>query len=259
FLLIILVMLLRTIFQKPATFGAWQPPYVNMPFLDPNTTPARRQGWQQYAQNDLLPPPPGGEGTTHMRKLLTSPDGTSLSGWRVTAMRLNQYDQYGRITRSQYIAPGRFIRRLNRVIKQSPTLTVDDLAQRVRPLAGMLANRFLKRVVPRTATLPIALDIHLQGAHGNVRILFELYLVQGGQWRRLDQWEPELALIEPAIDENLTYTLHGLRPGEVYKNFPQRLQSDLTRLLVEVMKRPDAQRAPTPGRLKPVPTDLSGV
>lgn len=254
FLVIIIVAILRILFQRPAAFGAWQPPYASTPFLDPNTTAGRRQGWQQFAQNDLLPPPPTAEGATHVRKLLTGLDGTSLGNWRITALRLNQYDQYGRITRSQYIAPGRLVKRLNRVARQAPSLSADDLARRVHPIAGSLANRFVRNIVPRTATLPIALDIRLQGRHGEVRVTFELFYVQGGQWRKIDQWEPEIALVDQTIDENLTYTLYGLRAGEAYKSFPQRLQGDLTRLLVEMMKRPDAQRAPTPGAVNAVQT-----
>ena len=247
FLLVIVIAILRLLFRSPATFATWQPPYANIPFLDPNTTPARRQGWQPHAQNDW-PPPPMGEGATHVRKLLTGIDGTSLGNWQMTGARLNQYDQYGRITRSQYIAPSGLMRRFSKLITQAPTLSSDELVQRVRPLAGKLAYSFTKQIVPRSATLPIALDVRLQGTYGEVRVLFELFYVQGGQWRKIDQWEPEIALVDKGrrIEENLTYTIYGLRGGEAFKDFPERLRGDLTRIFVDMIKHPDAQRAPTP-------------
>lgn len=252
-LLVIVIAIFRLIFQRPPTFATWQPPYANAPFLDPNTTAGRRQGWQQHAQNDLPPPPPTGEGATHVRKRLIGLDGESLGNWHFTAMRLNQYDQYGRITRSQFIVPRGVTRRLNRLIKQAPTLDSDELAKRLRPLAGVLAHRFVKRIVPRSAVLPIAFDIHLQGSHGEVRILFDLFYVQGGQWRKIDTWEAEVAVVDKNIDENMTYTLYGLRGGEALKDFPDRLQADLIRILMDMIKHPDSQRMPTPSRTPRVP------
>ncbi len=248
FLIVIVVALLRLLFRSSPTLDVWQPPYANAPFVDPNTTPGRRQGWQQYAQNDWPPPPPTGEGATHVRKLLTSTDGTSLGKWRITALRLNQYDQYGRIARSQLIAPAGLTRRLSRLAAQAPTLNNETLTQRLRPITRKLTYAFVKRMAPRSSTLPIAFDIRLQGTYGEVRIVFELFYVQGGQWRKIDQWEPEIALVDRGkrIEESLTYTMYGLRGGEALKDLPERLHHDLTRILVDTIKHPDAQRTPTP-------------
>jgi hypothetical protein len=248
FLLVIVIAIVRMLFQRPPTFAAWQPPYATIPYLDPNTTAGRRQGWQIHAQNDLPPPPPS-EGATHVRKRLVGADGASLGNWRISGIRLNQYDQYGRIARSQYLVSGGQTRRLSRLIKGAPNWNSDDLSQRVRPIVGAIVRRFVKGIAPRSATLPMALDIRLQGTRGTVNILFELFHVQGGQWHKIDQWQAEVAVADTTVEENLTYTFYGLRGGEDFKQFPQRLQSDMTRVLTDMMKHPDAQ--PTPGGTRP--------
>jgi hypothetical protein len=247
-LLLISILILRLLFQRPPSFGAWQPPYANMPWLDPGTPAGRRQGWQQHAQNDSPPPPPSGEGATHVRKLLTGMDGVKLANWRVTAIRLNQYDQYGRVARSEVIASRRQANRINGVIKRAPTLNQDQLARRLNPVARSLAIHFRKKITPRNAMLPLALDIRLQGGHGEVRIFFELYIVQHSHWRLVDQWEPEMTVTGKIIQESFTYTLFGLHPGEPFKDFSQRLQNDLTLTLVEMVRPANSTNQETPGK-----------
>src|SRR5262249_41443308 len=53
-LLLILVLLIRVIFQRPPDMGNWQPSYVNLLPLDPNSATGRRQQWQAHAQNNIL-------------------------------------------------------------------------------------------------------------------------------------------------------------------------------------------------------------
>ena len=102
-LLWLLSVLLRLIFRRPQRVGNWQPPYSMMPTLDPNSTEGRRQAWQQHAQNGSILAMPT-EGNVHPVKLLLSTDQDYLKNWRVTAIRLSQYDNYGRVGRSEMIA-----------------------------------------------------------------------------------------------------------------------------------------------------------
>lgn len=234
-LLILFVLFLRLLFRRPPTFGAWQPPYAQSPWLDPNTMPGRRQGWQPHAQNDLPPPPSTGEGAAHARKLLTSIDGRKLANWQVTGMRLCQYDQYGRITRTQAVAPKRLLRRLNGTFARSASPDQSQLERRLRPVARALSSTFARKMSARSVTLPIALDLHFQGVHGEVRIVFELYVVQYGQWRRIDQWEPEMNITDKTLHELYTYTIYGQRSNESWKMFRQRMQQDVVFLLAQMV------------------------
>lgn len=231
-LLLLIAVILRAAFQRPPDFGAWQPPYANMPMLDPNTVSGRRQQWQLHAQNGSLPPL-GQEGAYHIRKLPNGLDGKHLSGWRVVAIRLSQYDMYGRINRSQVIAQKRVINRLNAVARRSHKLTPEKLVRQLRPAAQQLIGQMRKKFNDRNVMLPLAMDVRLRGRHGDVRILFELYQQQRGTWTLVDQWEPEMAVIGKFIYEGYTYTLYGQRPGENAKSFRQRLVMDLAQTLAE--------------------------
>src|SRR5262249_3282729 len=90
-LLLLLVGIIRLLFQRAPDFGSWQPPYANMPFIDPNSQAGRRQQWQLHAHNSSLA---GGsaEGDLYARKLPIGSDGGYFSGWRVTAVRICHYD-----------------------------------------------------------------------------------------------------------------------------------------------------------------------
>lgn len=252
-LLIIVVVILRLLFQKPPKFETWQPPYANMPYLDPNSSAGRRQQWQQYAQNDMMPAVPGAEGTAQARKLLVGMNGAKLSGWTVQAIRISQYDMYGRVARSQVIAPKGLVKRLDRLAHKNAALDRERLAKQVRPIAQGIINLFAKKLNKRNAMLPIAMDLHLQGAHGEVRIMFELYVYQGGQWQKVDQWEPEMTVMGKAIHESYTYTLYGLLQDETLKTIRRRLIDDLTRMLTDMLKEPTPGIPQgTPPRMQPV-------
>jgi hypothetical protein len=240
-LLLIALLIIRLLTpRRPRDFGAWTPPYAGLPVYDPLTTAGRRQGWQPFAQNDQPPLPTAGEGATHIRKLLVGKTGAGLENWRVAGLRLSQYDQYGRIARSEVIAPRRLARRLDRAARQRSKLDAAGLLRRVRPVAGALVGRFRRQINQRTAMLPVALDIRFQGLHGEVRIVFELFHNQRGQWRIVDQWEPEMTVTDKVIRESYTYTFHGARPSETLKDFYPRLQDDIARALAEMIARAPA-------------------
>jgi hypothetical protein len=233
-LLWIFWLIVRLLFQRPPIFGTWQPPYANMPPLNPDTIAGRRQMWQQHAQNGSLP---GfcNESAIHARKLLLGMDSLPMSGWHVVALRMSQYDMYGRVARSQMLASKGIIRRLDRLARKSASLPPEKLSRQVRPAASSLAKGFLRKVNQRSAILPIALDLRLQGVHGEVRIVFELYQCQQGHWQMLDSWEPEMTIIGKTIHEGYTYTIYGQTGGETFKEFRQRLQQDLQRALAELV------------------------
>lgn len=239
-LLLIIIVILRLLFQRPVDFGSWQPPYAYMPYVDPNSLAGRRQQWQAHAQSTSLP---AGcvPGSLHARKLTTGVDGQVFSGWRVTAVRLSQYDTYGRVTRSQVIAPKRLVGRLNSIARRRSKLKPDKLSKQLRSVAAAMLSPFKKKLNDRTVMLPVALDVRLQGKHGEIRIIFELYQCQAGRWNRIDQWEPEMVVTGKTIPESYTYTLFGMQPGETPKTFRRRLVNDLTQTLVEMIAPPSAE------------------
>lgn len=228
--------ILRLIFSRPPTFTTWQPPYTYSPLLDPNSTAGRRQLWQQHAQSDMLPPSCA-PGSFMARKALIGMDGEKLHGWRIVGLRISQYDMYGRVTRSQTIAPNGVVKSLDSAARKAAGRTPNQIERMVRPAAKRL-NREFSRKLKRTRTLPIALDVRLRGTHGEVRIIFELYQCVDGQWRMADQWEPEMAIFGGTVFENFTYSLYGQQPGETPRQFRRRLQDDLTRMLTAMIQRP---------------------
>src|SRR5690606_8147483 len=122
--------------------------------------------------------------------------------------------------------------------------TLEATIRKIRPISKALVNALKRRTNPRSAMLPVAVDLRLQGTHGEVRILFELFTAQGGRWQLLDRWEPDMIVVSKAIEESFTYSLYGMRPGETYKTYLVRLQNDLTRTLVEMVnKSPGAKAA----------------
>ncbi len=234
-LILLIVLISRLLFHRIPPFGSFQPPYANMLPVDPNTAVGRRQQWQQHAQNGSLPQPCV-DGNTVARKLLVGVDGGHLAGWRVKAIRMSQYDMYGRVARSQALASGRSVKRLDWAARKSGSLDVERVRKRVRPVAKALVKEFQKRLNQRNSMLPIALDLRLQGTHGDVRIIFELYQCQYGQWKRLDGWEPDMTVVGKTIHESYTYNLHGLGPGETMKDFRRRLTDNLAAVLTEMIK-----------------------
>jgi hypothetical protein len=247
-LLLILVLLIRVIFQRPPDMGNWQPSYVNLLPLDANSTAGRRQQWQTHAQNNVLPPYCT-DSSYHVRKLVGGMDTTYLAGWRVDAIRLCQYDMYGRVTRSQMRAPRKAANRLTRVMRRRGSLDAAQVGKRLRPVAKILVNSFKKKWNERNVMLPIALDLRMKGKHGEVRIVFELYQCQGGRWSLLDSWEPEMAVTSKTVQEAFTYTVYGQRPSETTREFRGRLQNDLVQVLTELiapLPKPAAPPNPTP-------------
>lgn len=241
-LLWVALTILRLIFQKTPTIGPWQPPYASLSMVDPDSTAGRRQLWQPHAQNDALMLPCA-EGTFHIRKLLLGADGTMLSGWQVTSMRLSQYDMYGRVARTHTLASNGLVKRLNKTAHRHE-MDMERALKSVRPIARSMVAQFDKRLSKKNAGLPIAFDLRLRGTHGEARILFELFGCQQGEWQLIDSWEPEMIVVQGAIGENFTYTMFGQNPGEPYKDYRRRLEDEVARTLAEMIMRERAS-APT--------------
>ncbi len=236
-LLWVLTVIVRLLFAHPPTLPAWQAPYVITPLIDPNSTNGRRQLWQQHAQSDTLPTPCA-PGNYMVRKLLIGSSGVKLAGWRVTGLRVSQYDRYGRVARSQTVMPKRAVKLLDRAVRKSPSLDWERAQRAVRPVARALTAAILKKTNQQNAILPIALDIRFVGMHGEIGIMFELYGCNGSTWQEIDHWEPEMRVVNGSIHENFTYTLLGQHPEEARKPFRRRLESDLTLLLAAMVQAP---------------------
>ncbi len=261
-LALIIWLVLRVLFSRKPDFGGWLPSYSNLLPADPNTLVGRRQQWQGVAQNSALPST-GAEGSVQVRKLPTGVDEHYLAGWHVVDLRLSQYDMYGRVSRSQ-ITPSRgLVKRLDWLTRKHEKLNADQLSRQTLPVARELSKQVRKKVTDRTAMLPLALDIRLRARHGDVRIWFELYRRQYGQWASIDRWEPEMAVNGKVLYETFTYTLYGQKPGEDLKRFQKRLEGDLTQLLIDMFnpsvvttaQRPDA---PTDPHMMPVVINPQG-
>jgi hypothetical protein len=115
--LIIVIVLLRLLFKRPPESANWQPSYVNYLPIDPNSVAGRRHQWQSHAQNNSLPPYCT-DGAYHVRKLNTDLGMHYLAGWRVEAVRMELYDRYGRIARTQALARRSVNRRLDAVLRK---------------------------------------------------------------------------------------------------------------------------------------------
>lgn len=241
-LLLVLLRLYHLIFRRPPSFGNYLPPYATTPPIDPYSQSGIRQSWQPYAQNNTITQP-AVRGTSAVVKLLQGADGQYLSGWTITALRMSQYDQYGRVARTYTPAPLWVVRRLNRLAHTRKPLDADQVERKVTPLARTLTRQLLRRITQRSAVLPVALDLRLRGQHGEVSIVFELYQSDGANWVLLDRWQPEMAVTGKTIWETYTYTVHGQSGGETFRDFRQRLPLDVTRLLSELLM-PRMQQAP---------------
>lgn len=234
-LLWLVTIIFRMIFNRPPRFGPWQPPYGVMPMYDQNSIEGRRWAWQQHAQNGLLLAPPT-EGNIHPIKLLLSENGDNLKNWKVTAMRLSQYDTYGRIARTQVLAESKWIKRLNRVLKRREKVNEVKLQKMLRPIAQAMVKRFNKKISKKTAFLPIAFDMRLEGKHGEVRIFFELYQCRQYAWYQIDRWEPMMQVVSQTMQENYGFTIHGKDAAEKMGEFRDRLRDDLIWLLLESIR-----------------------
>lgn len=256
----IISVILRLIFKRPQRFGSWQPPYTNLSYHPPDSLNGRRQAWQQHAQNGTILAACA-EGSLHAVKRLLSMDGMPFSGWSATALRMSQYDMYGRVARTEVIMPRGIVKRLNRVMRKSAGLPPDRLRRQAAPIAKGMMRLFGKKISRRGAMLPIALDIRFQGKHGEVRIHFELYQCQHNFWVQLDSWEPEMTVVGRTIQESYTYTIHGQVGSETLREFRKRLQEDLVWLLTEMLiVRQSAPSTPAPDLVAPdTLTDIQPV
>jgi hypothetical protein len=235
-------MIARMFLIPPPTFGAWQPPYATNPMIDPNSIAGRRQLWQQHAQSDALTLPCN-PNSYMVRKLPTGIDGRKLSSWRVTGIRLSQYDMYGRVDRSQTIIKPSLVKRFDRLMQKCtenpiPAQQIERLA---RPIADRLIRALFAKAGRRNLGLPIALDIRLSGAADEVEVLFELHRCIGQGWELIDRWQTDLYATDSRVLENFTYTLFGQQKNEPYKAFRQRLRDDLVRLLTGMLFQPPLQ------------------
>jgi len=253
-LLYLLYRVYRVLFVRPPEFGSWQPPYSLMPHIDPYSTAGMRQGWQMHAQNNIITAPPV-QNNAHVIKRLMGADGVYLNGWHVKALRLSQYDQYGRVARSQTLADARSVKRLERLIRQRAKLTPAKAQARVKPIARRFARAFTRRISKRGAMLPIALDIRLSARHGEVSIVFELFTARDGVWSLVDRWQPDMMVLGRNIHEAYTYSVFGQTGGESWREFRARLNDDITRWLM-VLLAVDAPPQSPAEPLKPQPRDL---
>lgn len=246
-LTLLLALILMLVFQRQPDIGNWQPSYINLLPLDPNSAAGRRQQWQTHAQNNTMPPFCT-EGQYQVRKLANGVDGMHLSSWRVTAIRMSQFDMYGRVARSQTLAPKGSVRRLNRLLRSRRKLDALQVTNRMRPVAKALIGKFKRRWNERNAMLPIALDLRLEGRHGEVRIIFELYQCRSNSWALIDTWEPEMAITGRMIQEVYSLSAYGQRPGETPRAFRARLQDELAAALAAIvaLPAPSEQRISTP-------------
>lgn len=253
-LLLLLRILWRLLFTQPVDFTTpWQPPYATMPSLDPYSVSGVRQAWQPYAQNNALTAT-SIPNAYHVAKHLIGTDGIYLSGWRIMAVRLIQYDQFGRVSRSQTVAHPWMLTRLNRLAQKNRTLNSKQLERRLRPIGKRLLRQFHKKITRRSAMLPIALDIRLKGTHGEVNIFFELYQFQPNGWQLLDRWQPEMIVTGKTLHESYTFTLYGQTGNETLRQFRRRLPDDLTRVLTEFIGAKPTQPKPVPA---PIPAPLA--
>lgn len=264
-LLWLFTIILRVLFERPPTFPPWQIPYAANGYIDQNSVPGRRQLWQQHAQNDA-PPFPCQAGAYHATKRLIGTDGVKLSGWRVDALRLSQYDMYGRVNRSVVVAEPRIARQIDRAARRSAKLDQKGAERAIKGAVKRLTDPFFKNLNKRTVMLPIALDMRLHGAHGDVQIVFQLDQCVNGAWQKLDEWQPELVVTSGQIQENFTYTFFGKKQDETPRQFRQRLRQDVTNTLATLVtgKNPAPavpQTAPSmPAMLaEPVPGDTTPV
>lgn len=257
----VLSIILRAIFRKPAEFANWQPSYAYAPLTDPNSKEGRRQAWQQHAQNSIILAAPT-QNALHCIKVLSATDGEILANWKVTGVRISQYDNYGRVSRSQVIAGGRWLGRLNTLIRRRARMKPERVEKQIKALATQLIQQFRRNINEKSAFLPVALDLRFEGRHGEVRIVFELYQAQAGLWYRLDQWEPAMAVTTPKIQESYTFTIHGKGAGEKLKDYTSRLADDAAWLLNELVRVRTSQVAqpePQPYNVPDTLTDMKPI
>lgn len=248
--LLLPILIFRRLTRRPPAFGTQLPPYATTPPLDPHSEAGIRHGWQLAAQNNLISAAPTPQAVGGV-KLLVNADGDYLDGWDITALRLSQYDQYGRVARSLTLADGGTVRTLNRLAHNRKLMAQPNLDKRanqierqIAPMARKLSAHLLKRITPRSAVLPVALDVRLRGEHGEVKIVFQLFQYDGAGWREVKRWEPEMHVTTGTIYESYTYTLHGQTQNESMKDYQRRLPLDVARVLTDFVTPPTPVDSP---------------
>lgn len=234
FCLWLLSLILRLIFRRPPKFDTWQPPYAVNNWHDPNSALGRRQSWQFHAQSSAITAAGAPDQVTVIKRLL-SRDGAILGGWSINAIRTVQYDIYGRISRTEVVMPRKLNKQLNRIIKRAPGLDSVALRKALAPVSRRLGKAALAAIEKQNRSLPLAMDMRLEGLQDEVRILFELYQYRNDAWHLIDKWEPEMGQIGARIPEHFTFTLNGQLPGENYREYKTRLRADITGLLAGML------------------------
>lgn len=229
-LLWFLSLILRLIFRRTPSFDVWQPPYIVEEYYDPNSTQGRRQSWQYHAQSSAINVPCTPDHLVAIKRLVDA-EGHALGSWTIKAIRSEQYDIYGRISRTEAIMPGKIVKQLNKIAGRSSEMDNQQLNKALQPIANRMSKAALRRIEKQNRSLPIALDMRFEGLADASRIVFELYQCRNTAWHLIDQWIPELGLIGSRIPEQFTYSLNGMLPGESYREFKARIPQELTHLL----------------------------
>lgn len=234
FCLWLLSLILRLVFRRPPKFEPWQPPYAVNNWHDPNSALGRRQSWQFHAQSSAITAA-GAPNQVTVVKQLISRDGEILGGWTIRAVRTVQYDIYGRISRSEVVMSRKINKQLNRILRRAPGLDAVELRKALNHVSKGLCKSALAAIEKQNRTLPLAMDMRLEGLQDEARILFELYQYRNEAWHLIDHWEPEIGQIGARIPEHFTFTLNGQLPGENYREFKTRLRDDMTQLLARML------------------------
>ncbi len=239
FCLWLLSLVLRLIFRRPPTFDTWRPPYAVNTWYDPNSAMGRRQSWQFHAQNSIISAPQAPDQVTVIKRL-TDSRGGGAGDWQATALRTEQYDIYGRISRSEVIMPRSIIRQLNTLARRASSMDSRELTKAAAAIAKRLAKQTLSGIEKQNLMLPIALDMRFEGEADLARVHFELYQYRDDAWHIIDSWEPELGQIGARIPEQFTFALNGQLPGESRREFIARLQEDFAQLLMGIYQQTQA-------------------
>lgn len=223
-------LVLRLMFRRSPSFDIWHPPYATGAYFDPDSTAGRRQSWQYHAQNSAISTPCTPQHPAVVKRLVDA-EGLNLGSWIIKTIRSEQYDVYGRLSRTSAVMPRKIVNQLNKIAARSSEMDNKELNKALQPIAKRMSKAGLRRIEKQNRSLPIALDIRFEGSAGEAQIVFELYQCRNAAWHLIDQWEPELAMVGSRIPEQFTYSLNGMLPGENFREFKARIPHDLTELL----------------------------
>jgi len=226
-------LILRLIFRRSPSFDIWQPPYTSEAYIGRNLLAERLMAWEYRAQNSAINAPCT-PGQWEVVKRLVNAEGHTWSSWIIKAIRSEQYDIYGRLSRSESVMPRKIVKQLNKIAGRSGEMDDQQLNKALQPIAKRMSKAALRRIEKQNRSLPIALDIRFEGFAGEAHIKFELYQCGNADWGDpIVKWKckPELGMIGSRVPEQFTYSLNGMLPGENYREFKTRIPHDLTVLL----------------------------